>query len=319
MRRFVLAMALAAISAAAPPVQSWAADAPASDQQIAQSIADALSGSGRLEGYSIAVKYKRGTARLEGYVRNPEQMTSALDIVSQLPEVSDVVNELSIRHDPAVTRAAAGRAEVPVADRGAAIDASFQPVEEERSIYERYDYEPVVEAQPVAYPQPRGRQPTPRSRPVYQQQAQIYQQQAQNGGELLPPPSGAPVPSSYEYQYQTAAAPLPVETISAQPIPGGGFQGAPLPAYVPGAGGGIAPAVYDQPTLPNYAWPSYAAYPNYAAVSYPRQYSPSAWPYIGPFYPYPQVPLGWRKVTLEWDDGWWYLDFSDDRLHCCGH
>ena len=27
------------------------------------------------------------------------------------------------------------------------------------------------------------------------------------------------------------------------------------------------------------------------------------------FYPYPQVPLGWRKVTLEWDDGWWHLDF----------
>lgn len=26
---------------------------------------------------------------------------------------------------------------------------------------------------------------------------------------------------------------------------------------------------------------------------------------------YPQVPLGWRKVTLEWDDGWWMLDFSD--------
>ena len=25
-------------------------------------------------------------------------------------------------------------------------------------------------------------------------------------------------------------------------------------------------------------------------------------PYIGPFYPYPQVPLGWRKVQLEWDD-----------------
>ncbi|MGI9517173.1 MAG: hypothetical protein ACR2NP_09015 [Pirellulaceae bacterium] len=29
-----------------------------------------------------------------------------------------------------------------------------------------------------------------------------------------------------------------------------------------------------------------------------------------PFYPYPQVPLGWRKATLEWDDGWWYLDFG---------
>ena len=72
---------------------------------------------------------------------------------------------------------------------------------------------------------------------------------------------------------------------------------------------------YDNPQLPGYAWPSYAASPNYAALTYPKQYSPSAWPYIGPFYPYPQVPLGWRKVTLEWDDGWWHLDFADNK-HC---
>ena len=68
---------------------------------------------------------------------------------------------------------------------------------------------------------------------------------------------------------------------------------------------------YDSPNLPNYAWPGYASHPNYAALTYPQQYSPSAWPYIGPFYPYPQVPLGWRKVSLEWDDGWWFLDFTD--------
>lgn len=68
---------------------------------------------------------------------------------------------------------------------------------------------------------------------------------------------------------------------------------------------------YDSPNLPNYAWPGYAAHPNYAALTYPQQYSPSAWPYIGPFYPYPQVPLGWRKISLEWDDGWWFLDFTD--------
>ncbi len=66
----------------------------------------------------------------------------------------------------------------------------------------------------------------------------------------------------------------------------------------------------DSPQMPGYAWPSYAAYPNYSAVTYPKQYSASAWPYIGPFYPYPQVPLGWRKVALEWDDGLWYLDFT---------
>ena len=66
-----------------------------------------------------------------------------------------------------------------------------------------------------------------------------------------------------------------------------------------------------QPNLPNYAWPSYADYPNYSQVTYPKQYSAGTFPYIGPFYPYPQVPLGWRKVTMEWHDGYWWLDFND--------
>jgi osmotically-inducible protein OsmY len=89
---------------------------------------------------------------------------------------------------------------------------------------------------------------------------------------------------------------------------GGGNM--PVPMQAGGVPYGAGAPRYDQPYMPNYAWPSYAAYPNYAAVTYPKQYSPSAWPYIGPFYPYPQVPLGWRKVALEWDDGLWYLDFT---------
>jgi hypothetical protein len=91
--------------------------------------------------------------------------------------------------------------------------------------------------------------------------------------------------------------------------------GAPRPLYT-ATQAGPAPVRYDQPCVPNYAWPSYASYPNYAALTYPKQYSPTAWPYIGPFYPYPQVPLEWRKVTLEWDDGWWFLDFKDEPS-CC--
>jgi len=75
--------------------------------------------------------------------------------------------------------------------------------------------------------------------------------------------------------------------------------------------GGVAAARYDHPHLPQYAWPSYAANNNYGAVTYPQQYSANAWPYIGPFYPYPQVPLGWRKVELKWKDGWWMLDFKE--------
>ncbi len=66
-----------------------------------------------------------------------------------------------------------------------------------------------------------------------------------------------------------------------------------------------------QPNLPSYAWPSYAAHPNYAQVTYPKKYRPSCWPNMGPFYPYPQPPLGWRKVTMEWHNGDWWLDFDD--------
>ncbi len=82
-----------------------------------------------------------------------------------------------------------------------------------------------------------------------------------------------------------------------------------MPAYSQTGAAAPPHAMYNQPNFPNNAWPSTAQYPNYAAVTYPTQYSASAWPYIGPFYPYPQVPLGWRKAQLEWDDGYWNLNF----------
>ena len=113
-----------------------------------------------------------------------------------------------------------------------------------------------------------------------------------------------PLPVSYAAAAPAAALAVPLAL-------GQAAAGRPIPAYVRSAGAMGQPARYDHPHLPNYAWPSYAAHPNYAAVTYPKQYSPTAWPYIGPFYPYPQVPLGWRKVTLEWDDGWWQLDFKN--------
>ena len=109
----------------------------------------------------------------------------------------------------------------------------------------------------------------------------------------------------------TNGAPMPVANPGAPAVngyEGGGYSNGPAPMPVSYSSAG---AHSEAPNLPGYAWPGYAAHPNYAAVSYPNQYSPSAWPYIGPFYPYPQVPLGWRKVTLEWDDGWWMLDFHD--------
>ncbi len=125
----------------------------------------------------------------------------------------------------------------------------------------------------------------------------------------VPAPSSMPVVGSGAPR---AFAPSALANGSMGGVPMQGGAMAPVPMQGgPGYGGG-APR-YDQPNMPNYAWPSYAAAPNYAAVTYPKQYSASAWPYIGPFYPYPQVPLGWRKVALEWDDGLWYLDFTSKK------
>lgn len=126
-------------------------------------------------------------------------------------------------------------------------------------------------------------------------------------------PAVAPV--AYAPQEPNSVATVPAQAMpqAAQAMPQAGAYGAPMPMGGPvpmgGQGGGMAPMM-DHPNMPGHAWPAYAAYPNYAGVTYPGQYSAAAWPYIGPFYPYPQVPLGWRKVQLEWKNGWWYLDFK---------
>jgi hypothetical protein len=59
--------------------------------------------------------------------------------------------------------------------------------------------------------------------------------------------------------------------------------------------------------MPPYAWPTYAPYNNFSRVAYPQNYPYQSWPYIGPCYPFPKIPPGWRSVKLEWEDGhWWY-------------
>ncbi len=88
---------------------------------------------------------------------------------------------------------------------------------------------------------------------------------------------------------------------------GGYGMGGPVPE---GPAGFSGAAQASNPGLPNYAWPSYAPYPNFSAVGYPTAYPWQAWPNIGPFHPYPEVPLDWRAVTLRWDDGIWFLDFK---------
>jgi hypothetical protein len=83
--------------------------------------------------------------------------------------------------------------------------------------------------------------------------------------------------------------------------PGAGLDPFPLNGGV-GGGYNMAP-----PNMPPYAWPTYAPYNNYSRVATPTEYPASAFPFIGPMYPFPKVPLGYRAIKLEWEDGhWWY-------------
>src|SRR5262249_30857844 len=106
-------------------------------------------------------------------------------------------------------------------------------------------------------------------------------------------------------QTQGLPPPDPVPEPRKEPV-GGDVGGAaePMPIFQapPGPNPNLGP-----PKMPPYAWPTYAPYNNYSRVGYPLYYPYQSWPFIGPMYPFPKVPLGWRSVKLTWRDGyWWY-------------
>jgi hypothetical protein len=293
MRRYVFRLAMLSLAVLGPSVVR------ANDQEIAQQIVQKLQAekqSGTLKGFSIDLSVEEGTVWLSGRVNDEDQQAKALDIARRIPGVKQVVNDLTITPAAAKPRnvfsnmtnavsKAMGRQtrqyeEVQTAGEEGAIGSGVANAGAPRPLVQMA--QPVVSTPNYAQP----------SQPDYYQPQQATPVYAGSRNQV--PLAFAP---ARQVQYEGAVA----------------NSGGPVPMHLPGSGLGIAPARYDHPNMPGYAWPSYAAHPNYAAVTYPRQYSPTAWPYIGPFYPYPQVPLGWRKVTLEWDDGWWMLDFKDRR------
>jgi hypothetical protein len=259
------------VAATTAVVPLWAM---AGNQEVAEQIAAKLRDSGELQGYRVGVKYQDGTAWLSGRVSSDEQLQAAVELVSQAEGVSRVVNELT------VSSGASGSGSLKQAAGALGPDQVFQPISTDLTVANSS-----------------GRSSSNRLASAF---APPAVQTAQLAGAR---PIQMPVPGARSIQ------PMPVAYMQ-QPLPAQ-TMGQPIPQYITPVGGGVAPARYDQPHLPSYSWPSYAAYPNYAGLTYPKQYSPTAWPYIGPFYPYPQVPLGWRKVVLEWHDGWWHLDFDD--------
>ena len=252
---------------------SDAAPAASGNQEIAQQIGDALSA--QLDGYDVQIRFQNGVAMLDGMVGTQAERAAAERTAKSVAGVKSVANRLRCSDDapPAQFANAAG---------------------------------------PGAYAAPRGpvrgagyQQGGPGQYPGQQYAGQQYPGQQISAQQLPPPPT--PGGGGYQGGYQGG--------YPGGPMGGGAPMGPPpgAPPYPPAygnPGAGQSQAVYNNPSMPDHAWPSYAQYPNSAAVSYPQQYSASAWPYIGPFYPYPQVPLGWRDATLRWDDGQWNLMFK---------
>ena len=325
---------------------------PAWADDLATSVAAKLRDSGALSGYRVNVKSKSGTVWLEGRVSDERQLAAALGIAEATPGVERVVNRLVIGGDskPATTGGGFGLpssmwglagVKAPAPQRPAAAKSAQEgPLSTMTGLlFAGGKPAPSNGVQLTQATQPAGRMPgNAAARPMRPQQP-MGQRPAMRtvgmgeamtlpgpGGYDGPLTDGQMVPGSMQYSegypadaYAGQGGYAGQSGAGAGPAMGGGMSGGgmggPMPMAGTGAGMPPVPMRADGPNMPNYAWPSYAASPNYAALQYPTQYSPTAWPYIGPFYPYPQVPLGWRRVSLEWDDGWWWLDFDERHIH----
>ncbi len=276
------------IVAAAGAALLWPASAGATAptaEQMANDVAQTLRESGQLKNYRVGVKYEDGVAWLMGSVTSAEQSATAEELARQVEGISHVVNKLEIV-GPTAPAVAKQDATLKLASLHESEPASIEPASLEPVSSEPVSLEPGP-LPPNPQPMPSAKAPS-RGMPLAMRPAGNLPQGMPQPGM---PQQGGVQPAQYGAAYAGGGMPQGYSTAGAR---------------------GVS---YDQANMPGYAWPSYAAHPNYAAVSYPQQYSPAAWPYIGPFYPYPQVPLGWRKVTLEWDDGWWFLDFSHQESH----
>ncbi|MCA9017805.1 MAG: BON domain-containing protein, partial [Planctomycetaceae bacterium] len=316
------------------------------NQKVANEIADVLR-KARLTGYNMEIEYNKGVAVLSGKIPTAAQKAQATSLISRINGVSRVDNRLEVTEvaqnqvptlgaDSRKSSLNPFRKPAEITQTSAVSDpflkGSLKQAQFEQSVENRRS-----EVQPVSY------QAAPARAMNNQQMAEQLAKalgpalasahdveiRFKNGTAILQGAIGSPQEKQMATQIaqrvpgvrnvenhlqlmqtapQQASMIQPTNYMNYQ-APHPGPAGAPQMQMAPQPGIGPANNVYNSPHLPETAWPTYANYPNYAQVAYPSQYSASAFPYIGPFYPYPQVPLGWRQAQLEWDDGSWKLNF----------
>jgi osmotically-inducible protein OsmY len=264
---------------------------------------------GRLRGFGIDVEVDNGTVWLKGHVSSQQQEDLALDIARNVDGVKQVVDDLyilggatvsAVRTDDEIAQAVVDTLQNHKS-QGALRDFGIDVQVENGTVW-MSGFVANGRQQQLALDAAR----------YIDGVDQVVDDLTVRKSSVAPATNNQAIAYARQAQAQMPLAYAPARAASHNTMTQPGSTPAPMMGAA-GSGSGAAAVRYDHPQMPGYAWPSYAASPNYGAVTYPQQYSPAAWPYIGPFYPYPQVPLGWRKVTLEWDDGWWFLDFKDRR------
>lgn len=341
--KWLMALGLLAVVPAASDAALWGNSAQSQqaakqkNQKAANEVAGALRGA-KLQGYDIGIEVKDGTAVLTGEVTDAAQKDKATQVAKKAKGVKKVDNRLIVSPPKAV---AAKQAKQPKPAekviQTASADDSAPPTNQQMAeriagalgqagmsgfdLEVRFQDGQALIGGAVANPAQRAR--------ITQVVSKLDGVESVDNKVTVATPAALrrqAGPSPYANQAGYAGGPTraPIHPAAYQqedgPMPGGpmpgGAMGGPMGGPMPGMpmppmpmGRSNPGQVNDMPNLPNYSWPTYAQYPNSAAISYPKEYSASAWPYIGPFYPYPQVPLGWRSAQLEWDDGHWNLNF----------
>ncbi|MDR1492405.1 MAG: BON domain-containing protein [Planctomycetaceae bacterium] len=312
------------------------------NQQVAQYIADQLSS--KFPEYTIHVKYNSGVVTLVGELYDKNQVEDALRFVRTLPGVTRVINGMNVMQAKSTIQPISVsqdvRRNIGMNGTNSTIAAAIPRGTENSAISAAV----IQRIEPNAITQVRGQAdnrsatdvtnftkreiPTAPVPTIPVLEPTIVSEQTSvapsaparvpapaplapaSFADNIPVPTPSPVtPASVNYQ-TPVLQPQSISTETQQfAVPYDPQTPLPIGRQVTTAGR------YDQPNVPNYAWPAYAAPNNVSQVTYPRLYCPEAAPYIGPFHPYPQVPTGWRKVTLEWHDGYWWLDFDDGSAH----
>ena len=273
------------------------------NQQTANAIANALRAA-RLSGYDMDIEFNDGVASVVGKISTVKQKETVTQVVSQVPGVQRVDNQLellSISRNPFARSLGGSKDNQQMAqDIAQALG---------RGNFQGYDIE-IRYQDGTALLSGVVQSPEEQAKATYLVQ-QVKGVKVVNNQLRIPGrpagPAGNVVPVNHVMPVQEMAMQQGMGAPGGVPMQQAGMPGPPTYGH---PGSGATHQVYNMPQLPEYAWPSYASYPNSAQISYPEQYSASAWPYIGPFYPYPQIPLGWRQAQLEWDDGYWSLNFN---------